>query len=145
MTQSHLEKLHMRTEKMQEYEGGCLCNATTFTARGEPSNAHLCSCTMCQKSSGAPTVAWVEFPLDTFQWNGASKPGLYQSSEKTKRIFCQKCGGLLGTLNEGYANICITIASLKNPSLIIPSDKHSYKESAPSWWAPHIVKTSNES
>ena len=56
----------MIDEKITEYEGGCLCNETTFTARGEPSNPHLCSCTMCQKSSGAPTVAWVEFPLATF-------------------------------------------------------------------------------
>ncbi len=120
------------------YEGGCLCNETTFIARGNPSNPHLCSCTMCQKSSGAPTVAWVEFPLDSFQWNGCN-PGLYQSSEKTQRCFCQKCGGLLGTLNKGYPNVCITIATLKNPNLIVPNKKHSYKEGAPSWWEINIV------
>lgn len=131
----------MKNEKMPEYEGGCLCNETTFTARGEPSNPHLCSCTMCQKSSGALTVAWVEFPLSTFQWNGARKPGLFQSSENTQRCFCQSCGGLLGTINKGYSNVCITIASLKNPDQIIPSEKHSYRESAPLWWEPHILKS----
>ncbi|MBN9231772.1 MAG: hypothetical protein BGO90_03995 [Legionella sp. 40-6] len=123
---------------MLEYHGGCLCNKTTYTARGEPFNPHLCSCTMCQKSSGAPTVAWVEFPLSHFQWT-ASNPGLYQSSEKTTRCFCKKCGGLLGTLNVGYSNICITIASLKNPNLVVPNKKHSYKKSAPLWWEPHIL------
>lgn len=123
---------------MLEYHGGCLCNETTYTARGEPFNPHLCSCTMCQKSSGASTVAWVEFPLNHFQWT-ASNPGLYQSSEKTRRCFCKKCGGLLGTLNVGYSNICITIASLKNPNLVVPNKKHSYKESAPLWWEPHIL------
>jgi hypothetical protein len=123
---------------MPTYEGGCLCNATTFIARGKPTNPHLCSCTMCQKSSGALTVAWVEFPLDTFQWNGLN-PSLYQSSEKTQRCFCQKCGGLLGTINEGYPNVCITIASLKNPNLIVPSKQHSYEEEAPSWWEVNIV------
>ena len=130
----------MKDEKIPEYEGGCLCNETTFTARGEPSNPHLCSCTMCQKSSGAPTVAWVEFPLSTFQWDGTRKPGLFQSSENTQRCFCQNCGGLLGTLNKGYPNVCITIASLKNSSLIVPNEKHSYIESAPSWWEPNILK-----
>ncbi len=133
-----------KDEKILEYNGGCLCNETTFTAEGEPINPHLCSCTMCQKSSGAPTVAWVEFPLNTFKWNGACIPGLYQSSAKTKRCFCQKCGGLLGTLNEGYPNICITIASLNNPNLIIPSDKHSYEESAPLWWKPTILNSQKE-
>ncbi len=126
---------------MPEYDGRCLCGETTFIARGEPSNPHLCSCTMCQKSSGALTVAWVDFPLDTFQWNGTRQPGLYQSSEKTKRCFCQKCGCLLGALNDGSSNICITIASLKNPNLIIPGSQHSYKDSAPSWWDPHILRS----
>src|SRR5579862_355858 len=78
---------HEESKNELEYKGGCLCNETTYTAKGKPSNPHLCSCTMCQKSSGALTVAWVEFPLDTFQWNGR-KPGLYQSSEKTQRCFC---------------------------------------------------------
>lgn len=129
----------MKTEEeITEYEGGCLCKETTFIAKGKPINPHLCSCTMCQKSSGALTVAWVEFPLAAFQWTGSSKPGLYQSSEKTQRCFCQKCGGLLGTLNEGYSNVCITIASLNNPLLVVPGKQHSYKDSAPSWWEVKI-------
>jgi hypothetical protein len=131
-------------KEIPEYVGGCLCNETTFIAKGEPINPHLCSCSMCQKSSGAPTIAWVEFPLETFRWNGTRNPGLYQSSEKTQRCFCQKCGGLLGALNEGYSNICITIASLNNPSLIMPGEQHSFKESAPLWWDPHILKQKKE-
>lgn len=131
----------MKDKKLSEYHGGCLCNETTFIAKGEPSNPHLCSCTMCQKSSGAPTVAWIEFPLDTFQWNGERNSGICQSSQNTQRCFCQKCGGLLGTLNEGYPNVCITIASLKNPNLIVPDKKHSYKENSPTWWECHILKS----
>ena len=130
-------------QKAAIYDGGCLCRATTFRAHGKPSNPHLCSCTMCQKSSGAPTVAWVEFPLATFQWNHAI-PGMYPSSEKTKRCFCQQCGGLLGTLNTGYANICITIASLDNPDLIVPNETHSYQASTPSWWSAHILSGSRD-
>jgi hypothetical protein len=40
---------------------------------------------------------------------------------------------------EGYDNISITIALLKNPSLVVPSEKHSYNESAPSWWKVSII------
>ncbi len=36
------------------------------------------------KSSGAPAVAWVEFPLDHFEWT-ANTSALYQSSERTQR------------------------------------------------------------
>jgi hypothetical protein len=122
---------------MAQFDGGCLCNATTYVVEGEPYNPHLCSCIMCQKSSGAPTIAWVEFPLESFTWTGIN-PVVYQSSEKTQRCFCQTCGGLLATINKGYSNICITIASLDNPSQIIPNEQHSYKEHAPTWWAPQI-------
>lgn len=123
-----------------EYNGGCLCNETTYTAKAEPGNPHLCSCRMCQKSSGAPTVAWVEFPLKIFEWDGNKKPALYSSSETTQRYFCQNCGGLLGATNEGCDSISITIASLHNPNLIVPvKNKHSYKESAPVWWEVDIV------
>ncbi|BCA96258.1 aldehyde-activating protein [Legionella antarctica] len=127
---------------MAEFDGGCLCNATTYMAKGEPHNPHLCSCTMCQKNSGAPTVAWVEFPLKSFEWTG-SNPALYQSSELTQRCFCQNCGGLLATFNRGYSNICITIASLNKPNQIIPSEQHSYKYCAPKWWKTQIIKHSS--
>ncbi len=123
-----------------EYQGGCLCGETTFISKGSPINPHLCSCTMCQKSSGAPTVAWVEFPLDTFQWSHNNHLGLYQSSEKTKRCFCKKCGSFLGAINDGFQNISIVIASLNDPNVIIPGTQHSYKESAPSWWKVCIAE-----
>ena len=124
---------------MPKYDGGCLCNETTFTADGEPSDPDLCSCTMCQKSSGAPTVAWIEFPLKSFEWTGKTLPSFYQSSKRTQRCFCPKCGSFLGCVDEGYENISITIASLRNPSLVVPSEKHSYKERAPSWWRVSVI------
>ncbi len=124
---------------MVEYKGGCLCGETIFTANGEPTNPHLCSCTMCQKSSGAPTVAWVEFSLDSFQWT-QNKPALYRSSQNTQRCFCQKCGGFLGAINDGDSSIFITIASLSNPDSIIPGKQHSYKEHMPSWWDVLILR-----
>lgn len=127
------------------FEGGCLCGETTYIAQGEPINPHLCSCSMCRKSSGALTVAWVEFPLESFQWNGARKPGSYQSSEKTKRCFCQSCGALLCTLNEGYTNACITIATLQKQNLIIPNKQHSYKGEAPYWWRVSILNEVSDS
>jgi hypothetical protein len=122
-----------------EYKGRCLCGETSFVAKSEIINPHLCSCKMCQKSSGALTVAWLEFSLKKFIWSGI-EPNLYQSSEKTQRCFCNKCGCLLGAINEGHDNIAITIASLENPNLAIPENQHSYKESAPDWWNVKINK-----
>jgi hypothetical protein len=126
-----------KRKRVQEYKGGCLCNETTYIAKAKPTNPHLCSCTMCQRSSGALTVAWVDFPMESFRWT-KSQPNLYQSSEKTFRCSCKKCGGLLAAIVEGCPTICLTIATLKNPNLIVPGKQHSYKENAPSWWKVSI-------
>lgn len=122
-----------------EYKGACLCGQTSYSVQDHPDNPHLCSCLMCQKSSGAPTVAWVDFPLAFFLWTGLM-PQLYQSSTNTKRCFCEKCGCLLAAINEGSKSICLTIASLENSNLIAPNRNHSFKESAPKWWDPKIKR-----
>ena len=125
---------------MVEFKGSCLCGKTSYSVKKEPLNPHLCSCTMCRKSSGALTVAWVEFPLETFQWSERNQLGLYQSSEKTQRCFCKNCGSFLGALNDGSDTIAITIGSLENSDLIIPGKQHSYKEEAPLWWSVNIQR-----
>lgn len=130
-----------KNNKLQQHEGGCLCGETTYVAEGKYTNPHLCSCKMCQKSSGAPTVAWVEFPLDKFQWNGKREPGVYQSSQKIKRCYCKNCGGALATFEEGREYVDITICSLNDPNLIVPNEnKHSYKASKPAWWELKILR-----
>ena len=124
---------------MTIYAGGCLCGKLRYEAAGVPAFPHLCSCTMCQKWSGAPTVAWVEFPRDGVAWTGAvPEPTYYRSSETTRRGFCPTCGGTVSALNDGSDRIYLTIATLDNPSQIAPGATHSYKQSAPRWWSVAI-------
>ena len=120
---------------MKKYAGGCLCGNITYKVSEEFTFPHLCSCHMCQKWSGAPTVAWVDFPLKTLMWDGpGGEPTFYRSSKKTQRGFCPKCGGALCAIDDGGENICMTIASLHNPDLVKPGVQHSYQKEAPSWW-----------
>jgi hypothetical protein len=120
---------------MRKHTGNCLCGKLQYAVEGTATFPHLCSCHMCQRWSGAPTVAWVEFPTDKVKWIGeGGRPSLYRSSEKTQRGFCPNCGGTVCALDDGYDKISITIASLDDPSLIVPNAQHSYSESAPSWW-----------
>lgn len=122
-------------------KGGCLCGSIRFTVEGKASFPHLCSCTQCQKWSGAPTVAWIEFPLEGLSWDGpGGEPSFYQSSEKSRRGFCSACGGTVCALDEGYDKASLTIASFDDPSTLVPGKQHSYQKSAPSWWSVEIVK-----
>lgn len=120
---------------MEKYSGGCLCGHITYEVKDKPTFPHLCSCHMCQKWSGAPTVAWADFSLKTFKWNGlGGEPTFYRSSAEAQRGFCPKCGGTLCALEDKSDTICITLASLDDPSLVIPGKQHSYQKEAPSWW-----------
>jgi hypothetical protein len=125
----------------KEHGGQCLCGHIRYTARGKSSFPHLCSCRMCQRWSGAPTIAWVEFPWDGFEWTGAGgSPTLFQSSDTTQRGHCAKCGSTICAIDDGRNKIAITMATLDDPSRIIPGKQHSFVTSAPAWWAVSVSK-----
>lgn len=127
--------------KTKTYEGGCLCSDIRFSVTAEPEFPHLCSCTMCRRWSGAPTTAWVEFPLADFKWTGPGKePHLFRTSKKTQRGNCPTCGSALCAIDDGYQNISVMIGSLDRPNLIVPDVQHSYKSFRPTWWDPQLTK-----
>ncbi len=127
--------------KANSYEGGCLCGRIRFRVTAEPAFPHLCSCSQCRRWSGAPTVAWVEFPLAAFEWTGpGGEPRYFQSSEKTRRGSCPDCGSSLCALDEGYSNISLLIGALDRPNLIVPDAQHSYRSFRPNWWHPNVGK-----
>jgi hypothetical protein len=118
---------------MKAYKGGCLCGNIRYTLSGEPAFPHFCTCRMCQKWSGAPVVAWADFPLESIAWDGpGGEPATYRSSPDVQRGFCSKCGGALFALDDGSKTICMTVATLDDPSTVVPSS-HSFPESAPAW------------
>ncbi|WP_444979315.1 GFA family protein [Ancylobacter defluvii] len=44
------------------YQGGCLCGDIRFAAVGPARNPHSCSCSVCQRHTGALTALWWSFP-----------------------------------------------------------------------------------
>ena len=82
------------------YIGGCLCGSIRFTA-SSPNNSHTCSCDICRKHTGAPTVVWIEFDAENVEWTGkAGKPTTRRSSETTSRAFCPQCGSSVGAIDD---------------------------------------------
>ncbi|CDH21554.1 GFA family protein [Xenorhabdus bovienii] len=123
----------------KEYKGGCLCGNIKFIATGIPNFPHTCSCTMCQKHSGALTLCWVEFPKDVVQWIGeGGLPSLYRSSDYSSRAFCSRCGSSLGAIDDG-PTVGLILGNFDNNGQqeLIPLS-HSYQESHPQWWEIEI-------
>jgi len=118
---------------MGDYIGGCLCGAIRYRITGQPIRPHFCSCRMCQRWSGAPIVAWVDFPRDSVRFDGpGGEPSFFRSSQGSQRGFCPRCGGTLCAADDGSDKLCMTIATLDDPHAIVPTSR-SFPDFAPVW------------
>ena len=120
------------------YEGGCLCGSIRFRATGPAGWPHTCSCKMCQRHSGALTVAGAEFPRDRVTWTGPGGiPATWRSSERSSRAFCPTCGSTLGALDD-VPVVALVLGSFdaSNRKALAP-EGHSYTTGRPKWW--HVV------
>ncbi len=126
----------MRTEK--SYEGGCLCGHIRFKVSGVPGKPHTCSCTLCQRHSGALTLSWVEFPSEAVSWVGpGGPPATWRSSEWSSRAFCPTCGSTLGAVDDA-PTVALVVGAFdaRNRREFAPV-AHSYVSKRPRWWHVH--------
>jgi hypothetical protein len=112
--------------------GGCLCGRLRYEAR-DPIDAGYCHCRLCQRSSGAPVLAWASFPTAGFSFT-EGKPESYRSSPAGLRDFCTNCGTQIafrGTAKP--TRIDVNIASLDDPASIKP-EYHIWVGSRVPWF-----------
>jgi hypothetical protein len=116
------------------HEGGCLCRAVRYRASGPASHATLCHCRSCRLASGAPVVAWVTFPSDSFAFVHGT-PARHRSSASVVRTFCGACGSALTYQRDDLpAEVDVTTASLDHPEACPPSD-HTWTSQRIGWLA----------
>ena len=128
-------------KKKPLFTGGCLCGAIRFEAKGVPGKPHTCSCKMCQRHSGALTVAWVEFPREAIVWTGpGGVPSVYRSSDYSSRAFCPACGSSIGAIDDApVIALLLGIFDKTNSAELIPTS-HSFRSARPKWWHVEAVK-----
>jgi len=103
--------------------GGCRCGAVRYQAEiTEPERHGLCHCEDCRRSSGAPAVAWLAVPEETFRvTRGEAKR--WDGGNGAQRYFCGICGTPLYYLNPevipGIADI--QTATLDDPNAYAPA------------------------
>lgn len=105
------------------FEGGCLCGHIRYRATSKPIRGVLCHCQMCRKHSGAPALAFVHFPLQSFTWE-TDEPTRYRSSEFAERGFCPRCGSTI-TMHEEVLKdrVQICVGSLDQATDIVIDDQ----------------------
>ena len=80
-------------------EGGCLCGAVRFVATGEPISVAWCHCQSCRKHSGAPVSVFVAFERSAYTVT-KGEITKFNSSPRTRRGFCARCGSTLTCESE---------------------------------------------
>lgn len=118
---------------MNVAEGGCFCGAVRYAVEGEPAGAGYCHCRMCQRSVGAPVVAWGTWPCQRFRWL-TPEPATLRSSPEAERRFCAACGTQLLFWGRDEPDVVdVNLATLDDPAAFRPGH-HIWVESRIPWF-----------
>ena len=119
-------------ETQKSMKGGCHCGAIRYEVSGLPFDADYCHCRDCQRTTGAPVAAWIDFKKEQVRWI-TGEPAEYESSQYIRRGFCPACGSTLSYRSIKYPDyFTLTIASLDDPEWVNPN-YHIYTDSQVSW------------
>jgi hypothetical protein len=80
--------------------GGCRCGAVRYQAEVDDADRHgLCHCEDCRRSAGAPAVAWLAVPKDSFAVT-QGEATRWDGNGGAERYFCGTCGTGLYYFND---------------------------------------------
>lgn len=109
-----------------------MCGNIRYLIDAELIDAGFCHCSICQRSSGAPTVAWLTIPFSGFSYR-KGQAGVFRSSERYQREFCPACGTQLAFRAQVEPEtIDVTICSLDDRAAVEP-EYHIWCQSKASW------------
>ncbi|WP_338590772.1 GFA family protein [Shewanella khirikhana] len=112
--------------------GGCLCGYVRYALDGEPIDAGFCHCRQCQRSSGAPVLAWLTLPFGGLRYT-SGKVRAFKSSGDYQREFCPECGTQIAFRAQHQPQrVDITLGSLDEPDSVTP-EYHIWCQSQRPW------------
>jgi hypothetical protein len=102
----------------------CACGNLTVTARGEPIDVYLCSCTACQRGSGSAFSYAALFPESAVAIAG-DRHEYRQRGDSGRSIdssFCPTCGTTVAFRAEGLrGTVGVPVGCFADPSFARPS------------------------
>lgn len=102
----------------------CACGVLTVTARGEPLDVYLCSCTDCQRGTGSAFSYAALFPEDKVAIAGERRAyrSRGDSGRSIESYFCPTCGTAVAFHAEGLpGTIGVPVGCFADPSFAKPS------------------------
>mgnify|MGYP006193550841 CR=1 FL=1 len=112
-------------------QGGCACGRVRYELRSQPFDTGYCHCRICQRTTGAPVLAWASFPVGSFSYT-RGEPTLYPSSNHGHRELCAQCGTQVAYRDNVATTVDLNVGSLDEPDRITPTC-HIWCESRIPW------------
>jgi hypothetical protein len=107
--------------ELLEITGGCFCGAVRYHATAPPMQQLVCHCANCRRATGAPSVAWVTFPNDSFSLRQGDLAA-YRGQNGAVWTFCAGCGTTVTyTHPQRPEKIYVTVGSLDDPDAFPPT------------------------
>ena len=103
------------TNAVQDVTGHCLCGGVSYKATAVRRQAVRCHCEMCRRAIGNVWTATQAVRSDlTIEDDGCLT--WYQSSDRARRGFCNRCGASLFFDNNQRPTMGIAAATIDQPS-----------------------------
>jgi hypothetical protein len=115
-------------------EGGCLCGAVTYTARGDARRFYHCHCRRCRKATGTGHATNL-FLKGSLEWrSGEEDVVVYRlpEAERFSNSFCRHCGARVPKAVPDYGAVMIPAGSLDSDVPIRPQAR-IYTGSRAAW------------
>lgn len=117
------------------HDGGCLCGAVRYRARGPALRTLACHCRFCQRMTGSSFYAESMFPIDAVALTGTLGTYAHRSATSGKAVhvhFCPVCGTTVSLTFERWPEYrAISRGTLDEPDRL-EIGSHIWIESAQS-------------
>lgn len=114
-------------------KGSCQCGSVSFEIDGDLPDAGNCHCSMCRKIHGAAFATYATVDPTRFRWvSGEDFVSFYEASPGYRRMFCSRCGSILGSTDNGRV-IAVTLGCIDGDPGIKPRS-NIFVGSKASWY-----------
>ncbi len=102
---------------IRRLSGSCHCGKIQYTVDNQPFDGDYCHCRDCQKITGSPVSAWMDFKDGQVTWDN-EKPKEYHSSATIRCGFCEHCGSTLSYRHKKHPEY-ITLGACPRIGIVV--------------------------
>lgn len=119
------------------HQGGCVCGAIRYRAKGDPLRAYACHCTFCQRFTGSAFALMSWFRDESLEIAGDGITTYDHTVDDADRWFrlhsCDRCGTTFMATVQRQAGICLVMAGTFDDPNWVKLERQIWTRSAQHW------------